>query len=137
MAAGRWVHRVPALCPGLVQKMGAYEAAVRELTPGTRQLTWSRAARSSMFHDTEARLASQSLRPRDLALLLLASGDLRPRKRARDPQADVLGLELKRAILQRVAALDPEPADLDAVLVRIVEETSTPTGPARAVARVV
>jgi len=90
-----------------------------------------------MFHDTEARLASQSLRPRDLALLLLASGDLRPRKRARDQQADVLGLELKRAILQRVAALDPEPADLDAVLVRIVEETSTPTGPARAVARVV
>src|SRR5437762_7824648 len=79
----------------------------------------------------------QLLRPRDLALLLLASGDLRPRKRARDQQADLVGLELKRTILQRVAALDPEPADLDAVLIRIVEENSTPTGPARAVARVV
>jgi hypothetical protein len=90
-----------------------------------------------MFHETEARLASQALRPRDLALLLLASGDLRPRKRARDQQADVIGLELKRAILERLADLDPESADLDAALVRIIEEMSTPTGPARAVARVV
>jgi hypothetical protein len=90
-----------------------------------------------MFHETEARLASQALRPRDLALLLLASGDLRPRKRARDQQADLVGLELKRAILQRLAALDPDPADLDAALVRIIEEAGTPTGPARAVARVV
>jgi hypothetical protein len=90
-----------------------------------------------MFHETEARLTSQPLRPRDLALLLLSSGDLRPRKRARDQQADLIGLELKRTILQRLAALDPEPADLYAVLVRIVEETGAPTGPVRAVARVV
>jgi hypothetical protein len=86
-----------------------------------------------MAHERGMRL----LRPRDLAFLLLASGDLRPRHRARDQRADLIGLELKRSILQRLAALDPEPADLDAVLMRIVEEMSVPTGPARAVASVV
>jgi hypothetical protein len=74
------------------------------------------------------------LRPRDLALLLLASGDLLPRERARDQQADRAGLGLKRQILDRLAALDPEPADLEAALARIVEETGPPTGPARAIA---
>jgi hypothetical protein len=74
------------------------------------------------------------LRPRDLALLLLASGDLRPRKRARDQQADTAGLNLKRLILEGVAARDPEPDELEAALVRIVEEVGPPTGPTRAVA---
>jgi hypothetical protein len=74
------------------------------------------------------------LRPRDLALLLLASGDLRPRQRARDQQADVAGLELKRRVLDRVAAIDPEPAELEAALVQIVGEIGTPSGPTRAVA---
>jgi hypothetical protein len=87
-----------------------------------------------MDHETEAALANQPLRPRDLALLLLASGDLRPRKRARDQQADRVGLELKRRILQRLAALDPEPADLEAALLGIVLEMGPPTGPSRAVA---
>src|SRR5438094_7888760 len=77
------------------------------------------------------------LRPRDLALLVLASGDLRPRKRARDQQADRAGLELKRRILQRLIDVDPEPAQLEAALVGIVEEIGPPTGPARAVAMVV
>ena len=81
--------------------------------------------------------ASQALRPRDLAVLLLASGDLRPRKRARDQQADRVGLELKRRILDRLAALDPEPADIEAALVHIVDEIGPPPGPARAVALVV
>ena len=78
--------------------------------------------------------ADEPLRPRDLALLLLASGDLLPRKRARDQQADRAGLELKRRLLDRVAALDPEPADLEATLLRIVEELGPPTGPTRALA---
>jgi hypothetical protein len=74
------------------------------------------------------------LRPRDLALLLLASGDLMPRQRARDQQADIAGLELKRRLLDRLAALDPEPAELEAALARIIEEVGPPHGPTRAVA---
>ena len=77
------------------------------------------------------------MRPRDLAILLLASGDLLPRKRARDQQADRAGLDLKRRLLDRLAALDPEPADLEATLLTIVEEMGPPTGPARAIAAVV
>jgi hypothetical protein len=77
------------------------------------------------------------LRPRDFALLLLASGDLRPRKRARDQQADQAGLELKRRVLDRLAALDPEPGDVEAALVRVVEEIGPPTGPSRAIAATV
>jgi hypothetical protein len=80
---------------------------------------------------------SEPLRPRDLACLLLASGDLLPRKRARDQQADRAGLDLKRRILDRVAALDPEPAELEAALVRIVDELGPPTGPSRALATLV
>lgn len=76
----------------------------------------------------------EPLRPRDLALLLLASGDLLARQRARDQQADRAGLQLKRRILDRLAALDPEPADLEAALLRIVEEMGPPTGPTRAIA---
>lgn len=78
--------------------------------------------------------ASEPLRPRDLALLLLASGDLLPRQRARDQQADRTGLDLKRRLLDRLAALDPEPDDLDRTLVRIVEEIGPPLGPSRALA---
>lgn len=77
---------------------------------------------------------STPLRPRDLAVLLLASGDLLPRKRARDQQADRAGLALKRRVLERLAALDPEAADLEATLARIVDELGAPTGPTRAVA---
>jgi hypothetical protein len=75
-----------------------------------------------------------SLRPRDLATLLLASGDLLPRQRARDQQADTAGGELKRRVLERVATLDPEPSDLVPTLDRIIEEIGEPTGPTRAIA---
>jgi hypothetical protein len=78
---------------------------------------------------------NELLRPRDLALLLLASGDLRPRLRARDQEADRTGLELKCSVLDRLAALDPEPEELDATLMRIVDEIGAPTGPSRAVAQ--
>ena len=76
----------------------------------------------------------EPLRPRDLALLLLASGDLLPRQRARDQQADLAGMDLKRRLLERVAAIDPEPHDVEAALVRIVEELGPPPGPPRALA---
>jgi hypothetical protein len=68
-------------------------------------------------------------------LLLLASGDLRPRIRARDQEADRAGLNLKRRILDRLAALDPEPEEVVATLARIIEEIGPPTGPTRAVAQ--
>ena len=77
------------------------------------------------------------LRPRDLALLLLASRDLRPRKRARDQQADLAGLELKRRVLEEVAAIDPEPDELEASLLQVVAELGEPSGPARAIATIV
>jgi len=77
------------------------------------------------------------LRPRDLAIVLLASRDLRPRQRARDQQADLAGLALKRRVLGQVAALEPGPADLEATLARIVEDLGQPSGPSRAIAALV
>jgi hypothetical protein len=79
--------------------------------------------------------SERTLRPRDLALLLLASGDLRPRIRARDQEADRAGLTLKRRVLDRLAALDPEPDEFVTALAQIIEEIGPPTGPTRAVAQ--
>jgi len=87
-----------------------------------------------MNHEPQTPIAGEPLRPRDLALLLLASGDLLPRQRARDQQADAAGLQLKRNLLTRVAALDPEPGELEATLLQIVEAMDPPAGPARAIA---
>ncbi len=75
-----------------------------------------------------------TIRPADFALFLLASGDLLPRKRARDQQADLAGLELKRRVLDLLVSLDPDPAELEAALMRIVSEIGPPHGPTRAVA---
>jgi hypothetical protein len=75
-----------------------------------------------------------ALRPRDLAIMLLASGDLLPRQRARDQQADRAGLELKRKLLDHVAAEDPEPDALEATLAEFIEHLGPPAGPARALA---
>jgi hypothetical protein len=72
-------------------------------------------------------------RPRDLALLLLALGSDPPRARARDQQADRAGGELRRRALDRLAALDPEPEDLDAALAGVVAGLGEPSGPTRAV----
>ena len=74
------------------------------------------------------------LRPRELALLLLASADVLPRKRARDQQADRAGLALKRQMLDRLISLDPPPDAIETTLVQIVDEVGPPTGPARAIA---
>jgi hypothetical protein len=74
------------------------------------------------------------IRPRDLALLLLASGELLPRKRARDQQADRAGLDLKRRLLEQVAATDPEPEALEETLAGLTDALGPPSGPVRALA---
>jgi hypothetical protein len=73
------------------------------------------------------------MRPSELALFLLASGENQPRQRARDQQADIAGLEIKRHVLNLLVAADPEPNELDAALMRIVAELGAPTGPTRAI----
>jgi hypothetical protein len=78
----------------------------------------------------------EPLRPRDFALLRLASGDLAPRQRARDQQADRAGLALQRRLLEGIAARDPEPEELEATLLALADELGPPPGPALAVARV-
>jgi len=79
-------------------------------------------------------MESSSLRPKDVALLLLASGDLLPRKRARDQQSDIHGNALKSRILNELVVLDPDLEQLEATLEQIVERLGPPTGPTRAVA---
>lgn len=74
-----------------------------------------------------------ALRPKDLANLLLASGDLMPRARARDQQADLAGMEIKREVLVRLSALDPEPEAIDVALHQIIEAIGEPSGPTRGV----
>jgi hypothetical protein len=73
------------------------------------------------------------VRPKDMALFLLASGEMLPRKRARDQQADLTGLEIKRRVLNLLVAIDPEPAELEAALMGIVVELGPPHGPTRAI----
>ena len=63
--------------------------------------------------------------------MLLAAGGGPPRPRARDQQADLIGGQLGRRVLERVAALDPDPSHLEAALARIVLELGAPTGPTR------
>src|SRR5437870_3365910 len=82
----------------------------------------------------EPQASSDPCRPAEVARLLLASGELRPRQRARDQQADTIGLELKRRMLELLMMHDPEPEDLERALCQVVEEMGPPTGPARAIA---
>ena len=81
--------------------------------------------------------SSGGLRPRDFALLLLATGDSAPRRRARDQQADRAGLDLKRRVLEEVIALDPEPGELQSSLLAMVEKFGAPFGPTRAIVSMV
>ena len=82
-------------------------------------------------------MSDEPLRPREFAVLLLASGDTLPRQRARDQQADRAGLDLKRRILSELVARDPDPDEFEAGLMEVVEELGPPTGPTRSVAAVV
>ena len=73
------------------------------------------------------------LRPKDLAHFMLASGELLPRQRARDQQADLTGMALKREVLLRLTALDPEPEELDTALAQIIQALGEPSGPTRGI----
>jgi hypothetical protein len=86
------------------------------------------------MNDTPAPQEDGPLRPRDFALLLLSSGETMPRQRARDQQADRAGLELQRRVLDALVAFDPEPEDMEAALMTIVEDLGPPCGPTRAIA---
>ncbi len=85
------------------------------------------------MQNTDQPTPDAPLRPKDLADLLLASGDMLPRQRARDQQADRAGMSLKQDILARLSALDPDPHQLDAALAQIIEAIGEPTGPTRGV----
>ena len=86
-----------------------------------------------MDRPTEDLTPDDGRRPRDLALLLLAIGVDPPRERARDQQADRAGGDLRRRVLDRLAALDPEPEAIESALAAIVVEFGDPTGPTRGV----
>ncbi len=77
---------------------------------------------------------TMQMRPRELALLMLAASGKPPRKRARDQKADRAGFELQRQLLNRLVQLDPDPDQLEATLLRLTEEMSPPAGPTRAIA---
>ncbi len=79
-------------------------------------------------------LPDEPLRPRDLALLLLASGELSPRQRARDQQSDHAGNDLKRRVLNELVARDPDGPELEPTLMEVVAAFGPPTGPTRSVA---
>lgn len=73
-------------------------------------------------------------RPSDMARLLLAIGLDPPRARARDQQADLAGARLLSEVLHRLAAIDPEPAEIEETLDTIIAQIGAPTGPTRGVA---
>jgi len=72
-------------------------------------------------------------RPGDFARILLAASGGPPRLRARDQQSDLAGEALRRVVLSRLAALDPDPADLLRALGEIIAALPPPSGPARGV----
>jgi hypothetical protein len=74
------------------------------------------------------------MRPRDLALLMLAAAGKPPRKRARDQKADAVGFDLRRQFLDRLVELDPDADQLEATLLGIISEMKSPQGPTRAIA---
>jgi len=74
------------------------------------------------------------MRPRDLAVLLLSSEELRPRKRLRSQHPDITGMELKRRLLEAVADVDPDPESLDAALAGLIDQLGSPPGPIRELA---
>src|SRR4051794_29759090 len=74
-----------------------------------------------------------TMRPRDLAVLLLAASIEPARVRARDQQADRAGGALRRRVLDRIILADPEPEEMEATLATIVAEFGEPSGPTRGI----
>lgn len=74
------------------------------------------------------------LRPAEfcrLFLAALAAAEGRKRRRKRDQTPDTIGLNLKRELLERAIAADPEPADFEAWL--LAQTLAAPAaGPVRA-----
>lgn len=115
-----------------------------KLTAETRlgliQVKFSREAQSPslsaivpMSFENAALATACPARPGDFARILLAGDGAPPRARARDQQADLAGETLRRHVLHRLVALDPELEDLDEALLAIALEQAGPTGPARGV----
>jgi hypothetical protein len=86
-----------------------------------------------MTVDDAAKATTCPARPGDFARILLAGDVAPPRARARDQQADLAGETLRRHVLHRLVAIDPEPDSLDETLQVIALEQAGPTGPARGV----
>src|SRR4029450_9180370 len=80
------------------------------------------------------RMESTLLRPKDMALLLLASGDLLLRQRGRDQQADISGRALTASILSELVFPNPEPVQMEAALEQPITLLGELFGPTRAVA---
>ncbi len=78
-------------------------------------------------------MSTNQLRPRDFANLLLNAESGPPRKRARDQQADRAGIQLRRTVLERLTALDPDNEQIETIFLQIVEELGPPSGPTRAI----
>jgi hypothetical protein len=85
---------------------------------------------------------SSLTRPSQVCRALLAAldaSDGRRRVRKRDQRPDAIGLAIKRELLERVVAADPEPADLEPWLLQYVQanEGHASPGAVSAMARVV
>ena len=81
-------------------------------------------------------------RPADVCKALLSAleaAEGRRRSRKRDQTPDAYGLSLKRELLQRVLAADPEPSQFEAWLLAYTQTCGDPTtaGPVLAMARAV
>ena len=71
------------------------------------------------------------IRPRDFALMLLSIESRPTRQRARDQRSDREGSGLRRAILARLAELDPDPEAIEPALATLVDGLGPPEGPTR------
>jgi hypothetical protein len=72
------------------------------------------------------------LRPADVCKALLAALDAsegRKRKRKRDQTPDTIGLSVKRSLLERAVADDPDPEAFEEWLLRYPIDCSTPQWP--------
>ena len=78
-----------------------------------------------------------AFRPADLGRGLLRALDAsegRRRRRLRDTRPDAVGLDMKRGLLERLVAEDPESPALEAWLLRWCAGHGLAQGPARAIA---